>query len=233
MKRVETDDAKAATTSAPLAARSQRPLDCLILEDHTLFGQLLAGMLRSLPGIGDVTLATTVASGIATAAAQKLDLVILDLMLPDGHGLQVLQTVVAQRPDVACIILSSKADESVFSADYAKNILALIDKTAAFESLRLEVEAIVRSRLGGLSAAAGVDPERVLRPRELEVFEQIGKGLSTRAIARNLGITMHTVNTHRKAIVAKLGVVGAELVRMATVHNQTLPLPDRAPSRRR
>ena len=61
----------------------------------------------------------------------------------------------------------------------------------------------------------------MLRPRELEVFERIGQGMSTRDIATSLGITVHTVNTHRKAIVGRLGVVGAELVRVATIYNQT------------
>ena len=53
------------------------------------------------------------------------------------------------------------------------------------------------------------------------MFERIGQGMSTRDIAASLGITVHTVNTHRKAIVGRLGVVGAELVRVATIYNQT------------
>lgn len=44
--------------------------------------------------------------------------------------------------------------------------------------------------------------------------------MTTRDIADAMGITVHTVNSHRKSIVAKLGVVGAELVRLATIYNQ-------------
>jgi DNA-binding NarL/FixJ family response regulator len=64
-----------------------------MIEDHTLIGQALIGLLRTLPGIGDVHLATTVADAIAVAADHDIDLVILDLLLPDGNGLDALRAV--------------------------------------------------------------------------------------------------------------------------------------------
>ena len=67
----------------------------------------------------------------------------------------------------------------------------------------------------------GGEPLALLRPRELEVFRLIGQGLKTSDIGARLGISHHTVETHRKNITAKLGVSGAELVRLATLHNQT------------
>ena len=211
----------AASPQAPAAAAPRESLACLVVEDHTLIGQLLVGMLRTSPGIGSVMLATSVAAGIALAADEKVDLLILDLKLPDGDGLDVLQAAVKWHSDVACIVLSSIAEELICPQDLAPRVAAVIDKTAAIESLRFEVEAAVRRRLGGLPRARTRDAATLLRPRELEVFERIGKGMSTRAIAESLGITVHTVNTHRKAIVSKLGVVGAELVRLAAIHNTT------------
>ena len=61
----------------------------------------------------------------------------------------------------------------------------------------------------------------MLLPRELEVFLLIGKGMTSPEIAASLGIGLPTVSTHRQAIASKLGVVGAELVRLATVYNHT------------
>lgn len=211
----------AASPQAPAAAAPRESLACLVVEDHTLIGQLLVGMLRTSPGIGSVMLATSVAAGIAATADEKVDLLILDLKLPDGDGLDVLRGAVKRNGDVACIVLSSMAEELICPQDLAPRVAAVIDKTAAIESLRFEVEAAVRRRLGGLPRARMRDAATLLRPRELEVFERIGKGMSTRAIAESLGITVHTVNTHRKAIVSKLGVVGAELVRLAAIHNTT------------
>ncbi len=81
------------TRDAPTPAPANGPvpspvhsLTCLLVEDHTLIGQILASVLRGLAGIGDVTLATTVADA---AAELDVDLLIVDLALPDGHGLDV------------------------------------------------------------------------------------------------------------------------------------------------
>jgi DNA-binding NarL/FixJ family response regulator len=178
-------------------------------------------------------LATSVAAGVALAADEKVDLLILDLKLPDGDGLDVLRGAVKRNGDVACIVLSSMAEELICPQDLAPRVVVVIDKTAAIESLRFEVEAVVRRRLGGSPRARTRDVAKLLRPRELEVFERIGKGMSTRAIAESLGITAHTVNTHRKAIVSKLGVVGAELVRLATIYNHTHPATLGSPRPRR
>lgn len=203
-----------------------RQLACLLVEDHTLIGQLLVGTLRALPGIGSVTLATTVAQAVAEAAELDLDLLILDLKLPDGDGLAVLKAVAAWHPQAACIVLSSAADEFTCPTALAGQVVALIDKTAPLDTLRREVEAVARRRLGDQAASAHADPAAVLRPRELEVFERIGRGMTTREIALALGITVHTVNSHRKAIVAKLGTVGADLVRIATLYNATRSAAD-------
>jgi response regulator of citrate/malate metabolism len=98
--------------AAPGSAESSpRPLACLVVEDHTLIGQLLLGILRASPGIGSVSLATTAAEAIREATETDLDLLILDLKLPDGDGLGVLRDVAGRHPEVRCIVLSSAADE--------------------------------------------------------------------------------------------------------------------------
>ena len=127
-----------------------RALRCLIVEDQTMFLQLLVGMLRTMPGVEVRTTATTAAAAITACRDGEFDLLILDLKLPDGKGIDVLRVAVETLPDIECIVLSSAAD-----------------------------------------------------------------------ISERLGITRHTVETHRKSIAAKLDAKGAELVRMATIHNQT------------
>lgn len=203
----------------------QKSLTCLMVEDHTLVGQALAGLVRTMPGVGEVLLVTTVVDAITIVAKRDVELLILDLLLPDGNGLDVLQAAVRRHPGVRCLVLSSVADECACPTHLAGNVQAIVDKTAAFEALRHEVEAAVRRQFRGLPEPKQMssDPVKRLRPRELVVFERIGQGMTTKEIATSLGISVHTVNTHRKAIVSKLGVVGAELVRLATIHNQTRP----------
>ena len=79
---------------------SRENLRCLVVEDQTMFLQLLSGMLRTIPGVEVVATATTVAEGQAACAGDAFDLLILDLSLPDGHGLAVLRSATARRPDI-------------------------------------------------------------------------------------------------------------------------------------
>jgi DNA-binding NarL/FixJ family response regulator len=223
------DTAASNPAAEPAASSAARQLlTCLFVEDHTLIGQALAGVVRGLPGIGDVTLATTVAEAIAAAAELDVDLLIIDLALPDGHGLDVLRAVLKWHPDVACVVLSAGASEFTCPTELSATILAIVEKSAALDALRFEVEAIVRRRLGGLPQANRANPESLLRPRELQVFELIGKGMTTRQIAAAMSISETTVNTYRREIVAKLGAVGADLVRLATIYNLSHPGYQRA-----
>ena len=202
-------------------------LRCVVVEDQTMFLQLLTGMLRTIPGIELVATATTVAEGQAACDTEAVDLLILDLSLPDGNGLEVLRSAVARRPDIDCIVLSSAASEFACPQQFLANLRAVVDKTQAYESLQRVITNLLQSRGIRLpSVRGGVDPRQTLRARELEVFELIGRGMRTKAIGERLGISRHTVESHRKAIASKLGASGAELVRMATIHNQTtLPQP--------
>lgn len=185
-----------------------------------MFLQLLVGILRTMPGVEVRATATTAAAAIATCRDRPFDLLILDLKLPDGEGLQVLQAAVETTPEIDCIVLSSAASEFVCPRALLGNLRAVIDKTQAYDQLQDAIAGIVRSR--GIPMPLGEAATAVLRPRELDVFRLIGRGMSTAEISDHLGITKHTVETHRKNIAAKLGAKGAELVRRATIHNQML-----------
>ena len=118
-------------------------------------------------------------------------------------------------------MLSSAAAEFTCPQGLQGNLRALVDKTQAYEHLQGAIAAIVRARGIDVATGEGGDPLSLLRPRELEVFRLIGQGLKTSEIGERLGISRNTVETHRKGIAAKLGASGAELVRLATLHNQT------------
>lgn len=199
-----------------------RDLACVIVEDQTMFRQLLVGMLRTMPGIDVRATAATMQDGIDACASSRCDLLILDLLLPDGDGLSVLRAATETHPAIECIVLSSAASEFACPRDLLDNVRAIVDKAQAYEQLQTIIAEIVQARGGPGSTAArpSIDPARVLRPRELDVLRLIGRGLKTADIATHLGISAHTVSTHRKRIATKLGASGAELVRLATIHNQ-------------
>lgn len=187
-----------------------------------MFLQLLVGMLRTVPGIDVRATARTAADGIRAVRAEKFDLLILDLRLPDADGLHVLRAAAAAHPEIDCIVLSSAAAEFACPQGLLTNLRALIDKTQAFDHLQAVLASLIRAR--GLDVRpVTVAPATLalLRPREMDVFRLIGQGLTTADIGRRLGISKNTVETHRKSISAKVGVSGAELVHLATLHNQT------------
>lgn len=188
-----------------------------------MFLQLLVGMLRTIPGIHLAAVAQGVQEAVQTCRSLPVDLLVLDLALPDGDGLTVLRDVALQRPEVDCIVLSSGAADFSCPQSLLRHMRAIIDKTQTYERLAAVIDDVLRRR-GAADAghqAGAADPRKLLRPREFEVFQLIGQGLKTSEIGRRLGISNNTVETHRKNIASRLSASGAELVRLAAIYNQT------------
>jgi len=200
-------------------------LTCVVVEDQRMFLQMLVVMLRSLPGLEVVATATTAAEGITACQELVPDLLLLDLTLPDQGGLAVAEALALVNPEARLIVLSADASSFVCPAPLQPMLHAVVDKTRAYGTLSLEIAEIVRQRRAEAGLAAGLavaeDPlpaaSRRLTQREEEIFALIGRGQSNREIAAQLHLSQRTVETHRKNIVAKLGVSGPELVRMAAL----------------
>ena len=193
-------------------------LRCVIVEDQTMFLQLLAGMVRTSPGLelkGTFALAEKARDYVTK---HPTDLLILDLALPDGEGVAVLRAAAKKNPKVQCIVLSGHASEFVCPAELRSHVRAVVDKTQAYGSLQKEIAEITDP---GAKIRPSVDPEELLTPREYEIFSMVGRGRMSKEIAEKFGIAVRTVETHRKNICRKFHVSGPELVRQATVYLQT------------
>ena len=190
-----------------------------------MFLQLLVAMLRGHEGLDVVGTALTVAEGRAVCVQQRPDVLILDLALPDGRGLEVAEALREVAPDARVIVLSGEASSFVCPAPLQPMLHAVVDKTRAYGTLSQEIGEIYRQRRAELFAGDDGQPQqadpppqqRPLTQREEEIFSLIGRGQSNRDIAALLHLSQRTVETHRKNIVAKLGVSGPELVRLAAL----------------
>lgn len=190
----------------PVPAQHVDQLRCLIVEDQLMFQQLLVSMLDAMPGLEVVAAATTRTEAIALCSGEDPpDLLILDLALPDGDGLAVAQALAEHRPDARVVVLSGQASSFICPAALQPLISGVVDKTAAFSQLQAVLERCLPSQ-----------PEP-LTQRQRQIYGLIGRGLSNKEIARSAGLSIATVETHRKAIAQKLGVSGAELVRQASL----------------
>jgi DNA-binding NarL/FixJ family response regulator len=199
--------------------QTSRTLTCLVIDRQLLVGELIVSMLRSIAGIGSVSLATSVSRGGVADADQRFDLVIWRVSESDGDSdaETIMRVVLSSHPAAAVIVMANSPEACALPAECRERDVTTLGRETTVESLRRSVERVVQHRLGTRPAA---DPAAVLRPRELEVFALIGEGMSTKRIAAALGISTFTVNAHRREIVAKLEVVGAELVRAAALNTQ-------------
>ena len=192
------------------------PRRCLIVEDEIMFAHMLAGMLRGIPGLSIAGMAHTRSDALEACEKLRPDLLVLDLTLPDGSGVDVARKLAEKNPDARVIVLSAQAAMFVVPPGLYTQVHAVVEKTKAYEVLQREVLQLLREDGG----SGVVDPDSVLTPREREVFRQIGLGLMNKQIAAVLGISEATTGIHRKRIAAKLKARGSELVRLASLHHR-------------
>lgn len=189
---------------------------CVIVDDHVMLLDLLAGVVRTVPGIVISATATDVTDAGRIAALEAVDLLIVDRRLASGDGMELVRSVLVRHPRMKCIVITGSTIDFVCPPDLMDCVVSVIDKSHACDTLLAEINRIV-----GVPAPPAAPPDAVqslLTPRELELFVALGDGLTNKEVGQRFGITTRTVETHRKAISRKLGQSGAALIRMATLH---------------
>jgi DNA-binding NarL/FixJ family response regulator len=206
-----------------------RRVRIFIVDDHPLVRDGLKARIAQEAGMEVCGEAETAEVAIASWQANRPDVVIVDLGLRDMHGLRLIETMRSRDAEVRILVLSAYsealygeralragADSYINKQQAPTHIIEAIRTTAAGKRY-LSQE--LSDRL--VSLAVGTHrglPKgmRDLSPRELEVFELIGNGVSTRDIAAQLGVSVHTVETHREKLRVKLALRnGRELVQSA------------------
>lgn len=184
----------------------------LIVDDHPVVRAGLKAFLEMQDDLEIAGEAGTLAEARAVLGSTELDLVLLDLQLTDGNGLELLDDVAGAPGAPRVVVLTSFLDEDEVRAAMRRGASGYLLKHAGPVALLDRVRAALRGELpldpGAVAALArpSVDPFAELTPREREVLGAIGEGLSNRQIAERLGIREKTVKTHAGAVFAKLGV---------------------------
>ncbi len=191
----------------------------VLVDDHQLFR---AGVRTELEDLVEIAAeAATVEEAVAAIRQAKPDVVLLDVHMPDGGGVEVIRRVAPEQPDVRFLALSvSDAAEDVIAVIRA-GARGYVTKTILGAELADAVrrvkdgDAVFSPRLAGfvLDAFAGAapspspdaDPELdQLTPREREVLQHIARGYMYKEIAQRLGISAKTVEAHVSAVLRKL-----------------------------
>lgn len=192
------------------------------------------GLVRLISQHSELTCcgeAATVSEAMAAVALQKPDLVILDLRLRGGDGLDLIKTLLALYPDLRILILSqyeapmyaeralrAGALGYVVKEQAAEEILGAIRTVLAGEVyLTRGMAALLLHKFVGTPKSPNRGGTDQLTDRELHVLHLLGAGLSTREIAGELNLSFKTIETHRENIKRKLGLQNAAaLVHYAT-----------------
>lgn len=201
----------------------------LIADDHTLVRESLVSLLESG---GDVQVVAQAADGLETvekAIATRPDVVVTDISMPRLNGIEVVRRLREALPDTRVLVLTMHQEDEYVLQAVRFGAAGYMVKDSAASELLIAVRSLHAGRgYFGPQAAKALaeqlqhperdlgDPYGELTPREREVFHLLAEGLTTKEIARQLGISVKTAENHRARVLAKLGVRNtAELVRYA------------------
>ena len=187
-----------------------------LLDDHEIVRRGLVEMLAAEPDLDVVGEAGSAATALRVVRDTTPDVAVLDVRLEDGNGIEVCRDIRSEFPDVACLILTSFADDRALvdaamagAAGYVlkqirgNELVESIRKVAAGTQLldrattRLAMQRIQQSDEGALDR---------LTDQERRIFELIGAGMSNRQIADELYLAEKTIKNYVSSLLAKLGM---------------------------
>jgi two-component system response regulator NreC len=193
----------------------------LLVDDHTVVRQGLRKILESSADIEVVGEVGDGAAAVTAAATLTPDVVLMDVRMEHLNGIEATRQILANQPGVRVLILSMYDNEQFVRQSVEAGAKGYLLKDVDDEVL---VEAVLAVSAGetyfsstfeaGLrGSGSSLD---VLSPKEREVLRLIGEGLANRAIGEQLGLSTHTIETHRKHIMEKLDLHSTvDLVRYA------------------
>jgi DNA-binding NarL/FixJ family response regulator len=206
------------------------PARLLIVDDHPIVRLGVRQMIRTDPTLSVSAEADSAETALQVVRGSPIDLVIVDLSLGETTGLDLIRALRETAPDLPVLVLSVH-DELLFAERaLSAGARGYITKRAAIGGL---VRAIRQVLAGSLFVSEDMAPHLTehtdpaaaassrigkLTAREFEVFDLIGRGLSTAAIAERLALSVKTIETYRSNIKAKLDLKHAtDLVRYAAL----------------
>ncbi|MDX6466981.1 MAG: hypothetical protein QOI27_2021 [Gaiellaceae bacterium] len=199
----------------------------LIVDDHAVFRAGLRMLINAEADMEAVGEAGNARDAVFQARALKPDVVLMDVVMPDQSGLDVVPTLLHERPETKVLVLSMQDDPQYVRQAFANGANGYILKEAADTEVVTAIREVaagnnyVHPTLGArLMAAETAEARRVeedpLSDREREVLRLLALGYTNQEISAQLFISVRTAETHRAHIMQKLRLTSrAELVRYA------------------
>lgn len=190
-----------------------------LVDDHEVVRRGIAQFIDAEPGLEVVGESERVRGTLGRIAATVPDIVVLDVHLPDGNGIDLCRSIRAAHADVRCLILTGFDDDTASVAAVMAGASAYVLKDIRSRQLLDGIHRVARgetliTRETGQRVHASVtarmeqtrDPQGELTLRERQALQLITEGLTNRQIGERLGIAEKTVKNYVSGLLAKLGM---------------------------
>jgi DNA-binding NarL/FixJ family response regulator len=216
---------------AVTSTRTRKQSRIFLVDDHPLMREGLRARIESQPDLAVCGEAADVSEALPLLKELAPQLVIIDLALKSSHGLDLVKEIKTRFSQMKMLVVTAY-DENL----YAERVLragahGYVNKQEVQDTLIEAIREVLAGRrylsqtmtqrlltcaIGEKDPGAGDNPVERLSDRELQVFQLIGEGKATSAIAKQLHLSIHTIDSHRENIRHKLHLAdGAQLMQRA------------------
>ena len=172
----------------------------MIVDDHEIVRRGIAEIVDRDESLEVVAEAGSVADAVRRADLVRPDVILVDLQLPDGTGIDIMNSLRATHPQILPVVLTSFDDDEALAESLEAGARAYILKTVRGAEITDVIKAVADGRV------LLEDPTADLTPSERKVLDLIGDGLSNREIGEKLGVAEKTVKNHITSLLSKMGL---------------------------
>jgi DNA-binding NarL/FixJ family response regulator len=196
---------------------TERPIDVLLVDDHAVVRLGLAALFATAPRLSVVGQASTAAEAMVAARRTHPDVVVMDVRLPDGSGVEACRAIRSERPETKVVMLTSFAEDEAVVASVLAGAAGYLLKSTAPERLIEAIELVAKGESlldPGVTTAVldrlrrgssgEADPLAVLSEQERRIVPLIAEGKTNRDIASALHLSEHTIKAYVSDILRKL-----------------------------
>lgn len=208
---------------------SSDKIGILLVDDHGVVRngiRLMLGMAQDIEVVGE---AATAREALQFADTHDVDVVLVDINLPDQSGLDLIKRLRALKPDIAAVVLTAYPEETYALRAFKYGAAGYLNKNSSTDVIVAAVRKAaaggkyltpeMMERFAGMIGGDKVGSHEVLSDRELEVLKRLAEGESLVSIAEQLHLSPSTVTTYRTRVLGKMGMKSnAELTRYAIEH---------------
>lgn len=189
------------------------PITVLLADDHRILVDALRQLIDGQPDMKVVAIATDVSTAIAELSAQRPQVAVLDVSMPEGGGFEVLRRIKELDLPTKVVMLTMHGEDQHVMEAVRLGASGYVLKRSADKDLLDAIRAVARGDAYLTPAAVRLlltekrsDREPVLSPREREVLRLTARGHSNAEIAGRLFVSTKTVDTYRARVMTKLGL---------------------------